>query len=157
MPEPIRREIPADPNYRGETFRRIFMRTKPILRVEKLGLCWEWQGTRNKAGYGLTSVKVNGSGRKIMGAHRILKALNDDLIAIPAMECHHLCTNSPCCNPDHLVWMPAGNHRIWEETQLKLNAGKRVKLKSIARATRMSEGAAKSLLLSMGASENLLV
>jgi hypothetical protein len=156
MPEAIRRFINPDAAYRANTFRRIFMKVKPRMKEEVLGLCWEWQGSINKAGYGISSISVVDEGRKIMGVHRIMKALDDDLDAIPAMECHHLCTNPICCNPAHLIWMPQGNHRVWEAVQSKLNAGQSVSLKYVARSVSMAEGSVLSLLKSMGANEKLI-
>ena len=56
--------------------------------------CREWQGKRDKDGYGFFK-----AGGKWVKAHRMaFKILNGWL---PPMVCHS-CDNPPCCNPDHL-------------------------------------------------------
>ena len=58
--------------------------------------CWEWQGNRNQAGYGLTRV-----GTVNMGAHRAM--YSHTVGSIPeGMVVMHTCDNPPCCNPNHL-------------------------------------------------------
>lgn len=61
-----------------------------------VGLCWEWQGARSSLGYG--QMAIDGSMKYV---HRIVWEL---LVGeIPeGLEPDHLCTNPPCCNPDHL-------------------------------------------------------
>lgn len=64
------------------------------------GGCWEWNGTRNKQGYGVVCIAID---RRPTGipAHRL-----------QWMHCHgkipagcvvmHTCDNPPCVNPEHL-------------------------------------------------------
>ena len=59
--------------------------------------CWEWQGCRNKFGYGVH--KVDETGRSLV--HRatyelLIGPIPDNLVI------DHLCNNKCCCNPEHL-------------------------------------------------------
>jgi hypothetical protein len=58
--------------------------------------CWEWQGKRDKNGYGCLS--WNG---KSVRAHRIALSLIDGKLDSSLNVCH-TCDNPPCCNPSHL-------------------------------------------------------
>jgi hypothetical protein len=58
--------------------------------------CWEWQGTRERAGYGLmrcSKVRIK--------AHRFAYARFKGEIPEGMFVCHK-CDNPPCCNPAHL-------------------------------------------------------
>jgi hypothetical protein len=58
--------------------------------------CWEWQGSKLKAGYGQTRV-----GTTKMLAHRAMYL--HTVGPIPdGMVVMHACDNPPCCNPNHL-------------------------------------------------------
>jgi hypothetical protein len=58
--------------------------------------CWDWQGCKNRKGYGGFSVH-----RKRQLAHRI--AYHIQFGAIPCGMCVlHKCDNPACCNPSHL-------------------------------------------------------
>ena len=62
--------------------------------------CWEWQGGRNKDGYG--RVQIDGRPRL---AHRVIY---EQLAGpIPKESLDHLCRNRRCCRPSHLA--PATN------------------------------------------------
>jgi hypothetical protein len=71
--------------------------------VDKLGpasdytddRCWIWTGTTNKSGYGKLSV-----GGKSVYSHRFSYFLATG--ELPS-EVRHLCRNSQCCRPNHLV------------------------------------------------------
>jgi hypothetical protein len=58
--------------------------------------CWEWQGHRDRQGYG----KVSGS-RGGGFAHRAFYEMRRGPIARD-LTLDHLCRNRACCNPSHL-------------------------------------------------------
>lgn len=58
--------------------------------------CWEWQGYRNRAGYG----QITWSRQGIL-AHRHAYALTYGPIP-DGMVIDHLCRNPPCIRPDHM-------------------------------------------------------
>lgn len=70
-------------------------------RVDKSGgpdACWEWQGARNRQGYGIASVR----GVRASSSHRIAYILEHGSIAAGMLIRHYTCDNPPCCNPSHL-------------------------------------------------------
>lgn len=64
--------------------------------VQKGEGCWEWQGTRNGAGYGLFWAL----GRQ-WRAHRVSWELGNGPIPDGINVCHR-CDHPPCVRPDHL-------------------------------------------------------
>jgi hypothetical protein len=69
-------------------------------RVAKGDGCWEWQGHRNRKGYGQIDVRTDGH-RRSLRAHRVAWTLTYGPIPKGMLVCHH-CDNPPCCRPDHL-------------------------------------------------------
>ena len=66
--------------------------------------CHEWQGGRNRRGYGRTRFVLFGGEETY--AHRVAYALTWHRLPGPLDVCH-TCDNPPCCNPFHL-WL--GTH-----------------------------------------------
>lgn len=63
--------------------------------------CWEWQGCKNRHGYGLSYLMVNGK-RKTITAHRAVYMVMRGVTLAPDVFLLHSCDNPPCCNPTHL-------------------------------------------------------
>lgn len=65
------------------------------LRATKGAGCWVWKGSMNPSGYGVTTQRRMGS------AHRLSYTLYKGPLP-EGTQVDHLCSNKPCCNPDHL-------------------------------------------------------
>jgi len=76
-------------------------------------LCWEWNLSRNRCGYGTISIK-----NKKYLVHRIVYELIYGEISEGICICHH-CDNPSCCNPFHLF---AGT--IKDNMKDKINKGR---------------------------------
>lgn len=75
--------------------------TKIISRCTRNGDCLEWQGERNKDGYG--RLRVAGHKESV---HRVVAAITQKRLYIMGFDtifvCH-TCDNPPCCAAEHLV------------------------------------------------------
>ena len=69
--------------------------------------CWEWQRAHHERGYGYTDDKETGRG--IM-AHRLFYKQRYGSAPIEGMVLHHVCENTCCVNPEHLVPMTQEDH-----------------------------------------------
>lgn len=80
--------------------------------------CWEWQGNRNKKGYGIIAEQT---GRTL--AHRLSWIIHYD--PIPGdLRVLHTCDNPPCCNPSHLfLGTQADNVRDMDNKGRRGNGG----------------------------------
>lgn len=65
------------------------------IKINPITNCWEWQGNKNKQGYGFFT-----SNSKAVTAHRYAYRYYKGEITLRSV-CHH-CDNPTCCNPDHL-------------------------------------------------------
>lgn len=68
-----------------------------LVATGEIDQCWEWQGAKNKDGYGRFSV-----GGKTIPAHAFALGLSKPRPG--NAHCLHSCDNRPCCNPAHLRW-----------------------------------------------------
>lgn len=91
--ELIERRVAAISRSRGTVLERF---ERKIKRNEDPLGCWEWQGAKNKLGYGEFA-----ENKKPIPAHRW--AYVNQVGPIPeGMDLHHLCRNTSCVNPSHL-------------------------------------------------------
>ncbi len=81
--------------------------------------CWQWQGAKEKNGYGKFTV-----GKVTMTAHRF--AFDRFRGAIPNhLTCDHLCRNTSCVNPWHIELVTMRENLLRGNTFQARNAAKR--------------------------------
>ena len=68
-------------------------------RTNRTGECWEWQGARTKAGYGM--IKLGPRLSPNLYVHRLVFEAFNGSIPEGAYICHR-CDNPRCCRPEHL-------------------------------------------------------
>lgn len=68
----------------------------PRLVVPELGECWEWNGSRNRWGYG--QFNAGGATNAPRAAYMVANGSIPD-----GLHVMHRCDNPPCVNPSHLV------------------------------------------------------
>jgi hypothetical protein len=68
-------------------------------KVNMTGDCWEWQGARDRAGYG--RIQRGGRGEGTMLASRASYEMAYGPLPADALVCHR-CDNPPCVRPTHL-------------------------------------------------------
>jgi hypothetical protein len=68
------------------------------VRKGTTSVCWEWQASFTRHGYG----RFNLSGYDNERAHRVALALSLDRSLASAEWALHTCDNRACCNPSHL-------------------------------------------------------
>lgn len=89
---------------------RLSARLLSNVLVDPVTGCWEWQRRRNRDGYGMLAVRVNGGDPVPFGVHVIAWLLFRGRI-LARHVCSHSCDNPPCCNPDHIESKTTqGNH-----------------------------------------------
>lgn len=81
---------------------------KKRIKVNENG-CWEWQGWKNKGGYGNTTISDNGI-EKRWRVSRLMWTLHNGSIPKGKMICHH-CDNPACANIEHLYLGDAKTNR----------------------------------------------
>ena len=67
-----------------------------LIRIDPVTGCHEWQGYRNKGGYGRT--RLMGTRQLV---HRIVWEHKNGPVP-DGLELDHICRNTSCCNPEHL-------------------------------------------------------
>jgi hypothetical protein len=87
----------ANPSVNPETLMTLAERA--WAKIAKGEGCWEWQGSRNRDGYGQLATRSREQRWHL--AHRVVwEDLHGPIQA--GMEVCHRCDNPPCCRPDHL-------------------------------------------------------
>lgn len=100
--------------------RRIFV-TQIEPRLEFVGTCWKFKGSKNHKGYG--TARIGGRKGKTKSLHRwTWEQLNGDMSK--ELMADHLCRNRDCCNPFHIEAVTAKVNALRGLGQGALNASK---------------------------------
>jgi hypothetical protein len=99
-----------------------------FIDVKEKDECWEWQGYRDKDGYGYFSI-----GGKPILAHRFMWEMEYDEIQEGIIICH-TCDNPPCVNPNHL-W--EGNRKSNLEDMVEKGRSNRGELNNMVKLTEL--------------------
>jgi hypothetical protein len=93
---------PRGPVPKGKKFRPRTPIQRLLLkyRVSDTG-CWVWIGTRNKQGYGVVGLFVDGRPIGITAPRLQWMHHHGEIPA--GLVIRHTCDNPPCINPDHLL------------------------------------------------------
>lgn len=106
------RRVPSNhPSYRTRLFQRLWA------KVKKGGVreCWEWQGGKDKDGYGRIGVVRDGRNTSMPVSRLALEAKLGRALTREEHACHS-CDNPGCANPRHLF---LGNNKINTEDRCK--------------------------------------
>lgn len=70
-------------------------------RVDKTDSCWLWRGYKDKDGYGVFGLNIDGKVKNLK-VHRISYFLKNNSLD-EGLLVRHLCNNRNCVNPEHLI------------------------------------------------------
>lgn len=91
--------------------------------------CWRWirgrKGKEAKAGGGYPCWKING---KTVGVHRLACEEHHGPLP-PDIQARHLCHNTLCINPDHIV--PGTNEQNQRDSAVALHRAKKLTVEAI--------------------------
>lgn len=83
-----------------------------------LGPCWSWTRCTPSVVYGMFSIK-----RRMKRAHRLSYEVTFGPIA-DGFDVHHICENTGCVRPSHLLALPHGDHTRLGDNASTRNASK---------------------------------
>lgn len=102
----------------GDAYLPVLLRFFSYVSVDEATGCWTWQGAHsrgagNKHWYGTFCA----SGKSVR-AHRFASDILGGAICPAGHHRDHICRNSLCVNPDHIVIVPASVNlaRRWDNT-----------------------------------------